>query len=94
MTFYTYGQLNAVHLTGATRVRRGWRGRLVLQVQVKHPRGHNDRFPAPNPDAPDDPWSNGSFAFWRDAVLGDMASICPPAVRAELTGKTTAKEAI
>ena len=42
--FYTYGELEAAHLTGRTRVRAGWRGRLILQVEIKHPRAS---YPAP-----------------------------------------------
>lgn len=68
MTFYSYGELAAVKLTGRIRHRVGWFGKMILQVEVEHP---NPLYPkAPRP-GPYDPWANGSHKFWRDATWED-----------------------
>ena len=85
MEFYTVGQLEAIKLTGRTRVRSNWLGKLILQVEMLHPK--SDGMQAPRP-GPYDPWVNGSFTFWRDARLSDMSAICPPEVRADSTTKS------
>lgn len=74
MSFFTYGELAAVHLTGRRRYRRGWFGKMILQVEVKHPKPCYPRAPQP-PPAPYDPWRYGSFTFWRDANEFDVAKI-------------------
>lgn len=72
MTFYTYGELAAVCLTGKTRVRLGWFGKMILQVQIKHPNPQYPRAPRPGPY---DPWANGHHLIWRDATIEDLQTI-------------------
>ena len=76
MTFYSYGELDAAHLTGRRRYRRGWFGRMILQVEIKHPLPQYPSAPRPlKPGEVYDPWKNGSFTYWRDATEFDVASI-------------------
>ncbi|ARQ01920.1 hypothetical protein [Pseudorhodoplanes sinuspersici] len=70
--FHTYGEIAAAHPTGKTRVRVGWFGRLILQVQIKHP---NPNYPKPPRPGPYDPWANGAYYFWRDATLADLQCV-------------------
>jgi hypothetical protein len=72
VTFYTYGELAAAHPTGRRRYRRGRFGKMILQIEIKHP--HTNYPSAPRP-GPYDPWRNGSFTFWRDATQFDVARI-------------------
>ncbi len=78
--FYTYGQIEAIRPTGRTRVRAGWFGRLILQIEIEHPKANPARFDAPRPGAYD-PWRFGSFTFWRDAKLMDLLTIEPPLIK-------------
>ena len=81
MAFYTYGQLAAVHLTGKTRVRVGWFGRLILQVEVKHPKEvSTDQLTRCHGTTQRHEWAAGAFTFWQDARASDLASISPPVV--------------
>jgi hypothetical protein len=68
-TFHTYGELAAQHLTGRTRGRAGWFGKLVMQVEVKSPW---PRYPKAPRQGAYDPWSEGSYLFWRDATVADL----------------------
>ena len=72
MTYFTYGEIRAARPTGRRRYRRGWFGRMILQVEIKHP---NASYPRAPRSAPYDPWRNGFFTFWRDANEFDVAAI-------------------
>lgn len=54
---------NAWKPTGKQRYRLGWRGRLVLQVEVAERTGHTD--------GPNFVWT-GQTAAWRDATVYDL----------------------
>lgn len=71
-TFYSYGELAAAHFTGKTRVRRGWFGKLILQVEIKHPNPWYPKAPRPGPF---DPWKAGHHLYWRDASIEDIQAI-------------------
>lgn len=56
-------------LTGNARVRRGWRNKLVLQIEVRVERMRE--WPGP----PGEPWPakvGGISHEWRDATVDDM----------------------
>ena len=72
MTYFSYGELAAAHATGRRRYRRGWFGKMILQVEIRHPKANYPRAPRPGPY---DPWANGSFTFWRDATEFDVAKV-------------------
>ncbi|WP_206524620.1 hypothetical protein [Devosia sp. 1566] len=69
MTAHSYRELAAQHLTGRTRVRKGWFG-LVPQVEVISPKPRYPN-PPPPPGSKSDVWDQGSYTFWRDAKLED-----------------------
>jgi hypothetical protein len=73
--YFSYGELEAVCLTGRRRHRIGWFGRVILQVEVKHPRPNYPKAPRPGPY---DPWANGFFTFWRDATVADLPELIEP----------------
>lgn len=55
-------------LTGAQRYRRGWFGRLILQVEETYPQGNSSK---PQPFEP-------TFTIcrrWRDASLADLLAL-------------------
>lgn len=69
---FTRGQIAARHMTGQTRARSNWRGKLILQVEIKSPNPTYPRAPRPGPY---DPWSSGAFCFWRDATIEDLQEL-------------------
>ena len=71
MQFYTVGKLRAVHLTGRTRIRAGWRGKIILQVELKHPNPAG----VPRGRGSSDPWADGYFLKYRDATFADLQAI-------------------
>ncbi len=71
---HSYGELAAQHRTGNCRVRVGWFGRLILQVEIKSPRKLYPAAPPP-PGTPYDPWAKGSYTFWRDARPEDVTQV-------------------
>lgn len=73
-TPHSRAELNAQHLTGRTRGRIGWFGRIIMQVEVKSP---VPRFPSapPPPEEPYDPWECGAYYFWRDATAQDIIKV-------------------
>lgn len=72
MDFHTYGELAARRLTGKTRGRRGWFGKLIMQVEVESPKPRYPKAPRHPSQGPYDPWSEGSYTFWRDATVTDV----------------------
>lgn len=71
-TYHTVGELRAVCLTGRRRHRVGWFGKMILQVEVKHPNASYPKAPRPGPY---DPWANGHYTYWRDARPGDVIPV-------------------
>lgn len=55
-------------LTGKTRYRLGWRGRLVLQVEYRAHR-YVSRYAVPSP------WAMGLARYWRDATVEDLQAL-------------------
>lgn len=70
--FHSIGEIEARRLTGRVRHRAGWRGRLVLQVEIVSPKPWYPRVPRLGGY---DPWKGGAYPFWRDASAEDLASI-------------------
>ena len=63
--------------TGRTRIRLDWRGRVILQVEVRLRRWERGFPPPPKPGQPD---TRPTYSIWRDARQADLRSFEPPFV--------------
>ena len=64
-------------LTGRTRVRLDWRGRVLLQVEERLPHWGRGR---PGPPKFGQPDTRPTYVIWRDARQADLRSLEPPFV--------------
>ena len=77
--YHTNGTLAAQRPTGRVRLRARksiFRTTLVTQVEIMPPE------PVMYPKLDEDVWARGSYTFWRDAQVNDMATL--PAVIGEV----------